>query len=220
MDVGSRIDTSIIMTHYSENNARTEMALKCILAIQPYRNETTEFILCCNGHYPELKIYCDQYFDRDADASPGKSSNIGAKAAYGNILVFMCDDILVFGNWLDECKTILERYPKYLATPAYQSKRRWHELSMVDGYCVNKRVGSDIMVMTREQYNDIGKFDEVNPMYDGSNYINRRLKKGYAVMMTKEPLATNLSPNIHSYIKQQEQMKYEYAKDYRDKKWE
>jgi hypothetical protein len=212
------MDTSIVMIHYCEDDARAAIAEKCIKAIQPYRNASTEFILVCNGFYDGLSAYCDRYQEREADASPGRSFNIGARIAQGNILAFLCNDILVSGNWLDECIEIVLKHPHYLATPAYVSNRKYHELPMVDGYCVNERVGSDILVMTREQFNDIGEFDEVNPMYDGSNYINRRLKKGYPVIMTRKPLAVNIGTG-HSYAKQQAQMGYTYKPDYKDRKW-
>jgi hypothetical protein len=210
MDV-DKIETSIVMAHYSEDEERTALSKRCILAIQPYRDETTEFILVCNGHYEqELRDYCDQYSERDADASPGKSFNIGARMAHGNILAFLCDDVLVQGNWLEECKEIVLKYPKYLATPSFPLNRKWHELPKIDGYCTNSRVGSDCVVMKRDQYDDIGPFDEVNPMYDGSNYLDRRIKKEYAGMMTKTRLAINLGTGVHSYAKQQQQMGYTY----------
>jgi GT2 family glycosyltransferase len=220
VDVGSQmIDTSIIMAHYSEDEARTELALKCIKAVQPYRSETTEFILVCNGFYPELKQYCDQYFEREVDTSPGRSCNIGIKAAKGNTVALICNDVLVTGNWLEECKIILEKYPKYIAVAAYQLERKWHEYPPIDGYCVNTRVGSDFGVYKKEYLEDIGPFDEVNPMLDGSNFLNRRIKKGYLCMMTKKPLAFNMAPRIHSYSKQQAKLGYTYTPDYRDKKW-
>lgn len=212
------MNASIIMAHYSEDDARTELAKKCIQAIQPYRNLFTEFILVCNGYYEDLSMYCDKYYEREADSSPGRSFNIGARAARGHVLAFMCDDILVNGNWLDECRAIVSNHPGYMATPAYSKNRKYHELPMVDGYCVNERVGSDILVMTRAQWFIVGEWDEVNPMYDGSNYINRRVQKGYSVMMTKIPMAINIGTG-HSYLKQQLEMGYTYKSDYKDKKW-
>jgi glycosyltransferase involved in cell wall biosynthesis len=212
------MNTSIIMAHYSEDEDRDAVALRCIHAIQPYRREDTEFILVCNGYYPNLSVYADIYFEREVDASPGKSFNIGARIAKGNVLVFMCDDILVNDNWLDECRDIVLNHPRYMVTPTYPRKRKYHELPMVDGYYVNHRVGSDIIIMTREQFNDVGEWDEVNPMYDGSNYINRRVQKGYAVMMTKTQLVNNIGTG-HSYARQQAEMGYTYRQDYKDKKW-
>ena len=196
------------MPHYSEDEHRSEIALTCIKALQEYRNKSTEFILVCNGSYPELKIYCDKYFERKADPSPGRSFNIGAKHAEGNILAFICDDVLVHKGWLKECIKIVKKYPKYLATPYFPHNRKWHELDPIDGYCVNSRVGSNCVIMTRKQFEDIGRWDEVNPIYDGSNYLNRWIAKGYAVMMTKERLADDLGRRTHSYLKQQEEMGY------------
>jgi len=50
----------------------------------------------------------------------------------------------------------------------------------------------------------------VNPQYDGSEYLNQKIAKGYYGMMTKKPLAFNLAPGIHSYLKQKVEMGYSY----------
>ncbi len=46
------IETSIIMPHYAETEERLEIAKKCIRAVQPHRNATTEFILVFDGLFP------------------------------------------------------------------------------------------------------------------------------------------------------------------------
>ena len=198
------------MSYYSEDEKRTEVALQCIKAIQPYRNSTTEFILVCNGHYEGLREYADKYFERDADSSPGRSTNIGIMAAEGNVLAVLSNDALVGGDWLKESIKIVKKYPKYLATSYYPMNRSWHELPSVDGYCVNSRVGSNQIVMTRKQFKDIGPWPEVNPMYDGSEYLNEWARKGYGVMMTKTRWVEDLGRYQHSYLKQQEEMGYSY----------
>ncbi len=206
----SNIKTSIIMSYYCEDEKREEIALKCIQAIQPYRNKTTEFILVCNGHYKGLRKYADKYFERDADCSPGRSANVGLAVAEGNILAILSNDALVSGDWLKDCSKIVRKYPMYMATSYYPMNRAWHELPAVDGYCVNARVGSNQIVMTRKQFKDIGGWPEVNPMYDGSEYLNIWAAKGYAVMMTKTRWVQDLGRYQHSYLKQKEEMGYEY----------
>lgn len=206
----STIKTSIIMSYYCEDEKREDIALRCIQAIQLYRNKTTEFILVCNGHYKRLKKYADKYFERDADCSPGRSANIGIRSAQGNILAILSNDALVSGDWLKEGTYIVKKYPKYLATSYYPMNRAWHELPSVDGFCVNSRVGSNQVIMTRKQFKDIGYYPEVNPMYDGSEYLNTWATKGYAVMMTKTRWVQDLGTAQHSYLKQKEKMGYEY----------
>lgn len=202
--------TSIIMSNYWEDDTRKEIALKCIKAVQPYRNETTEFILVCNGHYEGLRDYCDKYFERDTDFSPGRSANIGMAAAEGDVFAILSNDALVSGDWLKEGIEIVKGHPMYLATSFYPDNRTWHELPMVDGYYVNARVGSNQVIMTRAQYEDIGPYPEVNPAYDGSEYLNIWSSKGYAVMMTKTKWVEDLGRFKHSYLKQKEQMGYMY----------
>lgn len=202
------ITTSIIMPHYSEDEHRSKISLCCIKELQKYRNKTTEFILVCNGHYKGLRKYCDKYFEGNFAASPGMSMNIGAKAAKGKILVFIANDVLVHNGWLKECIKIVKTYPMHLATPYFPMNRKYYELDPIDGYCVNLRVGSNCLIMTNKQFKDIGLWPEVNPMVDGSEYYNRLIIKGYAVMMTKERMAEDLGRRQHSYIKQQQEMGY------------
>jgi len=200
-----------MMTNYIEDEERRAISWRCIKAVQPYRNSKTEFILNNNGHYEgDYWNYCDKFLEREADSSPGRSHNLSVKIAEGDVFVFMCNDVLVQDDWLEECRDIVLKHPKYLATPFYPLKRKWHELEAVDGYCVNERVGSNIMVMTRKQFEDIGQHPEENPMADGSDYINRWVTKGYAVMMTKTRKAIDLAEHIHSYTKQQAVMGYTY----------
>lgn len=191
------------MTHFSEDPQRDAIALNCIQGIQKFRNATTEFILVCNGHYDGLEQYADQYFERvPADDSPGRSTNIGVRAAKGKYIFWLCNDSYLFGNCIEECKKILDENPgKYLVTPMWPKIRKRHELPPVNGYAVNQRLGSAALMLTREQVDDIGPLSEVDPGHDGSELIDRWIDKGYAVMLTKEQYAEDKDPVHHSYTK-------------------
>ena len=205
-------EISLIFGHYSEDFERDKLALQCIIALQQFRNNLNlniELIVSCNGHYQgHLKEYADKYIERDADLKPGKTMNDGIKVADGDIFILLANDVLLRTGAIEKTAEILRKYPRYLATPVYYNPRKWHELPMVDGYCVNTRAGSDCLGMTRKQYEDIGPLDEVLINFDMINYINRWMRKGYAVMLTKEILGRNIANGVHSYVKQQKQFKF------------
>jgi hypothetical protein len=74
---------------------------------------------------------------------------------------------------------------------------------LCDVYC--ERVGSDCVAMTRSQYEDIGRFDEVYLHSDFVNYVNRWIAKGYAVTMTKRRMGKHVAFGTNSYHQQRSQ---------------
>lgn len=204
----TRPQISILFGHYSEDKERDRIALECIKRVSDLYldNSNIEIIVTCNGHYPEsLDMYCDAYKERDVDILPGRTINEGVALARGDIFFIMSNDILIEPGAVEQCAELVTKYPMYMATPIYPKQRQFHERPSVDGYNVNLRLGSNCMCMTRKQFEDIGPFDEVLINFDMINYINRWIRKGYAVMMTKEILATDISNSKHSYTKLQEQ---------------
>ena len=205
-------EISIIFGHYSEDAARDSIALRCLSTIQQFRNKNTEIIVSCNGHYGDSwKLLADKWIERDADIQPGRTINRGITVSEGRIYFIMSNDILLYPGAVEQSAAIVRGYQKYLSTPIYPVKRQWHEKDPIDGYNVNSRLGSNCLCMRKDQYLDIGPFDEVLINFDMVNYINRWIRKGYAVAMTKDILAKDLGLNVHSYKKQEEQ--------YRFKKW-
>lgn len=208
----SNIETSIIMAHYAETQERVDIARQCIMAVQSHRNETTEFILIFDGIFPyrdEFIQYCDQWYERENDASPGKSWNIGAKMAKGNILCFICNDNLLCDGAVTESVRLIKKYPNYLVTPHHPPSYKAHlNYPLIDGFMGSKRGDDQCTFMTRDVFEDIGPKDEVDPYTDGINYINRRIAKGYQVMLTKERMVKDMAPCRHSGIEQQKRMGY------------
>ena len=206
------IKTSIIMTHYAETEERVDIARRCILAVQPHRNKTTEFILIFDGIFPyrdEFIKYADQWHERPNDASPGRSWNIGARMAKGNILCFICDDNLLDEGAVAQCVRLVKKYPQYIVTPLPPHPGREGDVySLVDGYSGNTRGGDQCIFMTRQIFEDIGPRDEVDPFTDGINYVNRRIAKGYHVLMTKKPMAKDMAFGRHSFINQMQRLGY------------
>ena len=77
-----------------------------------------------------------------------------------------------------------------------------------NGHITNDRGGDDCCCMTRKQWGAVGNADEVDPLTDGINMINRRIAKGYTVLLTKTPMAVNIAQGKHSFMKQSKQMGY------------
>lgn len=214
------IEVSIIIGHYSEDKAREDIARRCLIAASKQRNKTTELILILNGRYPyrdEFIKYADQWHERDADSSPGRSGNIGFKMARGNIFFPMCDDVLLQEGAVAECVRLIKEFPQYLISPMKISryKMRYFGHVLDNGYITNDRGGDDCYCITRKQSEIIGPIDEIDPLTDGINYTNRRIAKGYTVLLTKRPMAVNLAQGKHSFMKQSQEMGY---KGYKHKK--
>lgn len=192
---------SILFGHYSEDKERDAIALQCLQAVQQFRSPQVEVILSCNGECPyNLKELSDKWCDRPVDILPGRTVNEGVRLADSDIFFIMSNDILLYPGAVEESAAIVRTHEKLLSTPVYPKTRYWHEQTPVDGYNVNLRLGSNCLCMRRDQYDDIGPLDEVLINFDMINYINRWIRKGYAVAMTHEILGKDLGEGVHSYI--------------------
>jgi len=203
----SKIETSILFGHYAEDRNREIIARHCLKKAHEERNETTELIIVFNGHYSyrdEFIKYCDQWNERDADPFSGKSMNIAHRLARGNILFLMSNDTKLEFGAVKKCVDLIKKYPKYLVTPLWPKlkKMKYFGRQLEDGYVGCDRAGDGVVCMTKKQWDDIGPFDEVDPWTDGINMTNRRIAKGYTVMITKERLAKTMAPSTHSFYNQ------------------
>ena len=200
------IETSIIFGHYSEDKERDEIAWKSFMSIVPEKNETAELIVVFNGIYPyqyEYLEYIDQWQEREADPFPGRTFNLGIDLAKGKYIFYMSNDVLIEKGAVKECVRLLKEYPQYWVTPfhAKQRKARRNKL-LPNGYWANDRCGDTVCCMTKQQIVDVGRMDEVACFTDMINYVNRRIAKGYTVMMTENPMAYDMAEGIHSFKKQ------------------
>lgn len=198
---------SIIFGHYSEDKERDEIAKISLLTAFAQKEEGIELIIVFNGIYPyreEFALYADQWHERKADKFPGRTVNIGVSLARGDTVFMMANDTFLYAGAVKECARIVSENPKHCATPIYPRARRKQLLNMPFGeYMTNERAGDLAVCMTKKQIEDIGPHDEVAPLTDEINYINRRIAKGYTVILTKEPMGHDMAPGRHSFKSQE-----------------
>lgn len=199
------MEVSIIFGHYAEDKQREEIARRSLQSVQSQRNSKTELIIVFNGLYSyrdEFIKYCDRWHERPADPIPGRTVNIGVSMAKSNIIFHMTNDVLLYDGAVSECVRLIRKYPRYMVTPLYPPKYKEKLNRPFGEYLVNKRAGDMVICMTKDQIRDIGDYDEVSCWTDGINYINRRIAKGYTVILTKRPMAQDMASGIHSFKSQ------------------
>ncbi len=209
------IETSILFGHYSEDKQREDIARRCLQAVAKQRNETTELVLIMNGIYPyrdEFAQYADQWDERPADIFPGRTCNIGMRLARGKIFFMLSNDCLVDDGAVAECVRLIKLYPQYLVSPMFPRRSKRHmNVKLPEGFIGNPRGGDNAVCMTRRQAEDVGWHDEVCCQVDEINYVNRRVAKGYTVLILNKTMATDIGGGAHSY---QNQIKQYNLKEY------
>jgi len=197
--------TSIIFGHYSETEERDALAFKCLEAAHAQTNEDTELIIVFNGRYKYKDKFCalaDRWHERDADKMPGRTINTGIRIARGDIYFIMANDVLLKDGAVEECVRLIRAYPQFIISPEHPPRYKNRLNIPFDKYITNNRSGDSVNCMTQQQIDDIGARDEVALLTDEINYINRRIAKGYTVLLTEKPMATNMAPGVHSFKSQ------------------
>ena len=123
--------------------------------------------------------------------------NQGIKIANGDYLVLTCNDIFFGPKWLSKMIWLLEKYPealgkKLIASPlcAPSQDRFPYHVGMIDGYKVNKRAGSNCIVLRKTDIDELGLFR--HHRIAGSKWYDNMKQKGYAVIVPPENLVVDL----------------------------
>jgi glycosyltransferase involved in cell wall biosynthesis len=176
----------ILVTWRKGLHERAEMAERSITSVLK------------NTDYPFELILID---NTENNRGLGTARNLGISQATGKWMVIMDDDIEVKEKWLSTCIKMLEEVPgKYMVTPVYQPKIFKWKLDPVAGYQCNYRTGSNCMITKTENIiRDIGLFQELSTAQTGVEFMNRQIRLGYKVLITPQPLATDLGSGLHSY---------------------
>lgn len=191
------MNTSIIWTSWSMNKERQEVLRKSLESLI----ETTkgqQIVVVDNGEdLEDSKWFLEKTHNKEVacyirnrhNLHFGMARNQGLKLCTGEYIVISDNDILFEQDWLEECINFLEKHEgRYLATPiavnatGHQDKYYVGEL---DGWRLNMRAGSNIWVMRRKDFEQIGLFEIHN--IAGSKYTDRYVKMGYLMALMPKP---------------------------------
>lgn len=196
---------SIIITHWAQNEGRSEiMRVSFESLFRSLAPDSAEVIVIDNGgsledskwlleHANVGNIAC--YIRNRKNLHFWYARNQGLRLAQGDYLVIADNDIAYHPGWLEECLEWLQGHPgKYLVTPIAADwinrvrPVRW--CGELDGWKLNFRAGSNVFMMTRAQFQEIGFFDQHR--IAGSKYTDRYVRMGYKMALMPTPKAFDL----------------------------
>lgn len=199
---------SIIFTHYSTDEHKSEIGEKFLTQIKNTLDETCELIVVNNGkrdsHFAEI---ADKYIDNSDRNSLGGARNAGFDIADGEFVCFCDNDVEVVEGWWQECVGCLEKYPKekLIAGPIFtyvHVKPVKYHRGELDGHLLNALSSSPCFIMSRESFLDLDRFHETVDFYsgfDGVEFSRRQNKRGYRVILTKRPMAFHTEKKNYEY---------------------
>lgn len=194
--------TSIIQTRYAtDKNGRFDIFRKSLDSLF-LNTEKAEIIVVDNGILNDDDFISKRarHIKLDKPKTLGYCRNLGYKQSGGEYIVFIDDDIFVEKGWIDECIKLLNKKEKLIATPIHNPRvGRW-ELEKIGRNRLNMRAGSNCLVMKRKDFENIGLFIEKNVAYDGAEFCDRQVKKGYSVILTEKVLAKDMQFRKHGYL--------------------
>jgi len=186
------------------------MNIFCSVIMTIYRQGMREAIakesiksLLENTSYPYELVLVD---NTQNNRGLGTARNLAFDMSTGGYIAFVDDDIFYKPGWLEECIKMVDLGDKFIATPVHQPRINKWDLPDVQGYRQNRRTGSNCMVMKRGAFEDIGRFLSCpeNPAREcwrtGQLFNDSQARKGYTVLVTKEPMAFDMAIGEHSYL--------------------
>jgi len=168
---------SIIITHFSSNEGRSEMFIKSIKSLVENTGYPYELILVDNGSSQkerdfinallltgEINVYVRN--SSNMHFSYGRNQALGM--AQGDYIVIADNDIDYRKDWLTNCVKVLEEHPNEkiystpFAYPMFGMNKRYHKgylKTSVGEVEINARAGSNCFCIRREDFRKIGMFD-------------------------------------------------------------
>lgn len=200
---------SIIVTHWGQNDFRSETMRRCINSLVSTTNEVpAEIIVVDNGSNIEDSRYLldlaqekkIQYYIRNSENLYfGYARNQGVAMSCGNYIAFSDNDIVYQRGWAELGLDILQNFPdeKIAFTPLradriHRSERYWRGNIQWQGttYLKNSRAGSNSWMMKRSDFDVVGRF--INHRVAGSYWADNFVNKGYSMVTMENPLATDV----------------------------
>ena len=199
---------SIIVTHYSSHDERSEIMRQSIQSLLDNTNYPYELIVVDNGGSTkdsqwllelasQHKINC--YVRNANNMHFGFARNQAIALANGDYIVIADNDILYKRDWLKVCIDVLEAYPdkKIYSTPVYNVAhwlpKFWSNEVLKVGdleYRLNYRAGSNCFVIRREDLMKIGNF--MCHRVGGTKWTNKAISLGYTAAIAPRILIKDL----------------------------
>lgn len=214
--------TFIVMLKYTNYfNQRTEIFKKSIASlIESTAHTSAKIILVDNGDSEEE--FCLGLFHAGKIHSYTRLPNLGLVARNigvdigmglvpnAQFLVFADDDLIFKKGWLEECVSLLMKYPDRkittspIHTACHLTNRKLCKGTLPDGHLLNRRAGPNCRVFRVSDFKRIGRFKPPQPdnfPANGVEYTNRFIKMKYLSALTYKPMAKDLcARNVrHAY---------------------
>src|SRR3990167_1404439 len=193
--------TSIVLTHWSDTDARSSFMRKSLESLKMYTTAPYELIVIDNGERKEdSKFLLDltdkgdinTYIRNHNNMHFGFARNQGLRICNGDYIVICDNDIIFNPKWLETCLAVLDQNPdkKIYATPIYNvahwRPKYWQGEVKANGktYRLNMRAGSNCWVTRREDFELIGDF--IIHRVAGTKWTNRAVGLGYLAAVTPD----------------------------------
>lgn len=199
------------MVHYGRTPRRSEIVRQSLESLfESVKHLPCEIILVDNGSSPENTQYFIEavtsqkittYVRNANNLWFGKGRNQGITLAESPYVAVMDDDIELEKGWVEDCVKVLGGTQKTLVTPlapdrAHRQAKYFVGTTEVDGekYTLNSMSGSNCWMMKRQDFFDIGLFQD-DPI-SGTKWNQHFLRQGYTVALTGKIKAKHLGEKI------------------------
>ena len=200
---------SIGFVHYGQTNfdadgdSRSQSMKQSIESLIENTDYPAEIIVMDNGGNPDDSEYLlnlvrekkiSTYVRYADNMSFGFAWNQFMRIATGQYLCFTCNDILYKPGWLSACISLLEKYSdrKLIAAPYITPDKNLpnYNKEVLEDARINSMAGSNCMIMTRENFLDIGEM----PHYriGGTIWHRMMVRKGYLVIIPPTDMVQHL----------------------------
>lgn len=199
---------SIIITHYHQDDERSETMQRSVMSLIENTRYPYELTIVDNGNSEADSLFIlelvkmgkvNTYIRNAENMHFGYARNQGYAMSDGDYICIADNDIEYQEGWLTKCVQVLEAYPerKIYATPVYNvahcSARFWNGEELdIEGqrYRINARAGSNCFVIRREDYKKIG-FWKAHRVA-GTKWTETAIKKGYMAAITPKLMIKDL----------------------------
>ncbi len=125
--------------------------------------------------YPRVRLFSGRY------KGVSEARNVGARAASGDVFLFLDADTLLSGNFLKRLDDFKDRRDFIGTSRLYPDINTWKARIFMFGNNIAHMISRTSMALIfchRDVYASVGKFDESMPAGEDLKFINMALKKG------------------------------------------